>query len=89
MPDILNKTDSRVTALTEVKAGRVTYNPRLSEYLVEDEGGGRESARGARRRTYAELRTAGIVESTSLTDPSLVRLTNLGETIADEWGLVD
>lgn len=87
MSDTLNKTDSRVTALTEVMAKRVMYNPRLSEYLVEDEDGSRESARGARRRTYAELRTAGIVESTSLTEPSLVRLTNLGETIADEWGI--
>lgn len=87
MSDTLNKTDSRATALIEVKAQRVTYNPRLSEYLVEGEDGAQESARGARRRTYAELRTAGIVESTSLTEPSLVRLTNLGENIADEWGI--
>lgn len=85
MSDNLNKTDSRVTALAEVKAGRVTYNPSVGEYAVKDDDGSVETARGARRRTYSELRTAGLVESTSLSMPSEVKLSNLGRDVAEEW----
>lgn len=87
MSDTLNKTDSRVTALAEVKAARVIYDPRVGEYSVTVDDGSREAARGARRRTYSELRSAGLVESTSLSTPSPVRLTRLGGDVAKEWGI--
>jgi hypothetical protein len=83
--DNLNKTDSRATALAEVKAKRVVYDPRIGEYAVKGEEDTEETARGARRRTYSELRTAGLVTTGSLSQPSLVSLTPLGNDVAEEW----
>lgn len=83
----LNKTDSRVSALAEIKAQRVTYDPRIGEYAVKDDSGEEEAARGARRRTYSELRAAGLVTTASVLSKAVVELTNLGVETADEWEL--
>lgn len=85
MPDTLNKTDSRVTALTEVKAGLVDYDPSTGEYFVADESHQPEVVRGARRRTFSELRSGGAIEPTSLSERAPVQLSRGGSDLAEEW----
>jgi hypothetical protein len=80
-----NKTDSRVTALARVKAGLVDYDPSIGEFLVADESGDKEIVRGAQRRTFSELRAAGVIESSSVSTSGLVKLTGSGESLAGEW----
>lgn len=85
MSEAPNKTESRVTALTEVKAGLVDYDPSTGEYFVADESHGKEIVRGARRRTLSELRTDGVIEPESLSAPGAVKLTREGIELADIW----
>jgi hypothetical protein len=82
--DAPNKTDSRVTALGEVKAGLVDYDPSTGEYFVT-EGGRTEVVRGARRRTFSELRSDGAIEPTSLSERSSVKLSRSGADLAEDW----
>jgi hypothetical protein len=83
--DFPNKTDSRVTALTEVKAGLVAYDPGTGEYFVAAGEGQRDVVRGARRRTFSEMRADGMIEPTSLSVPGPVKLTSEGEALATDW----
>jgi hypothetical protein len=80
----LNKTDSRVTALSEVKAAVVSYDPSVGEYYVTVDSGN-EIVRGARRRTFAELRAAGLIEPTSRSQVSTVELTTAGADLGQDW----
>jgi hypothetical protein len=83
--DFPNKTDSRVTALTEVKAGLVAYDPSTGEYFVTAAGDQRDVVRGARRRTFSELRSDGMIEPSSLSVPGPVKLTQQGDALAADW----
>ena len=86
MAENLNKTDSRVSALAEVKSGRVAYDPSLGEYEVTGtDGGDTETARGALRRTYSELRSAGLVHPADPEAKSTMTLTDRGAVAAREW----
>lgn len=87
MSEAPNKTDSRVAALREVKAGAVEYDPRIGEYFVAEGGDDKEIVRGARRRTFAELRTAGAIELSSVASPGPVTLTSVGADLAADWGI--
>jgi hypothetical protein len=82
-----NKTDSRVTALTEVKAGLVEYDPSIGEYFVNEGSDNKQIVRGARRRTFSELRTAGAIQLSSVSSYGLVKLTREGTDLADDWGI--
>ena len=87
MPDAPNKTESRVTALAEVKAGLVDYDPSTGEYFVADESHQPEVVRGARRRTFSELRSGGVIEPVSLSARGPVKLSRSGAELAGDWGL--
>lgn len=87
MSEPLNKTESRVTALDEVKAGLVDYNPVTGEYFVGTEQHRRDIVRGARRRTFAELRSAGLIEPQSRSQVSAVTLTTEGADLSGDWGI--
>jgi len=52
----LNKTDSRLWALREVGEGKISYDPRTGTY-----SDGEGTVPGARRRTFAELRSHGAI----------------------------
>lgn len=71
----LNKTDSRLTALREVDSGTIDYDPQSGTY-TDAEG----SVSGARRRTFAELRTAGVIKG-----GTPVALTDEGRTLIETW----
>jgi hypothetical protein len=74
----LNKTDSRLGALREVAEGAISYDARTGTY--SDTQG---TVSGARRRTFAELRTSGAI--TSASDGDGLVLTPSGETLIEEW----
>jgi hypothetical protein len=71
----LNKTDSRLGALREVAEGKITYDPRTGTY--NDASG---TVSGARRRTFAELRTGGAIEG-----GAPVTLTASGGRLIEDW----
>lgn len=71
----MNKTDSRLTALQEVEAGKIDYVPLKGTFRE-----GPEEVSGARRRTFAELRTAGVIEGG---EPMV--LTESGQKLIKEW----
>lgn len=71
----LNKTDSRLGALREVAEGKISYDPRTGTYS-DAEG----AVSGARRRTFAELRTGGAIEG-----GQPVRLTTSGGKLIEDW----
>jgi hypothetical protein len=85
--DTPNKTDSRVTALREVKAGQVGYDPSTGEYFVTEEGDQAEVVRGARRRTFSELRSDGVIEPVSLSARGPVKLSREGASLAEDWDI--
>jgi hypothetical protein len=64
----LKITERRKLGLEAVQAGRVEYNPALALYLVDG-----EPVDNWDRRTFAELRRAGLVEPVSLEDKRVVR----------------
>jgi hypothetical protein len=64
----LKITERRKLGLEAVQAGRVEYNPALALYLVDG-----ESVDNWDRRTFAELRRAGLVEPVQLEDKRVVR----------------
>ncbi len=72
----LNKTDSRLMALREVSEGKISYDARSGTYSDPD-----GSVSGAKRRTFAELRTGGAIEGG---DP--VTLTETGRELIQTWG---
>jgi hypothetical protein len=72
----LNKTDSRLIALREVNSGVISYDPRSGTYSDADG----YSVSGARRRTFAELRAAGVIAG-----GTPVELTDSGRTLIDDW----
>lgn len=82
-----NRTDSRVSALSEVKDQLVSYDASVSEWLVKDAEGNEERAHGALRRTYSEMRKAGLMAPSSVTGKSVVHLSAAGEELAKEWGI--
>jgi hypothetical protein len=93
VPEHVKKTDSRVAAIRDVIRGIVTYKTKTGEFFDID-GGEVTLLPGARRRTFAELRAAGLVtttnaeiEATPVTALPLV-LTEKGLETADEWGLL-
>lgn len=71
----LNKTDSRLTALQEVESGEIGYDPQSGTYSDAD-----GSVSGARRRTFAELRAAGVIKG-----GKPVALTDEGRALIDSW----
>lgn len=71
----LNKTDSRLIALTEVDSGSINYDAQSGTYSDAD-----GSVSGARRRTFAELRAAGVIKG-----GTPVELTDSGRTLIDDW----
>lgn len=73
----LNKTDSRLIALREVDSGKIGYDPQSGTYTDPD-----GSVSGARRRTFAELRAAGVIEG-----GAPVALTVEGRTLIGDWEL--
>ena len=78
---MINKTESRVEALAEVKAGRISYDPAVGEFFADG-----ERVSGAKRRTLAELRQAGMI--TLVGDVrSTVEVTAAGDEIGHEWGI--
>lgn len=85
MSETPNKTDSRVAALAEVKSGQVEYDPSIGEYLVTEGDEVKQIVRGARRRTFSELRTAGVIEPSSISASGLIRLTGEGVKLAKDW----
>jgi hypothetical protein len=87
VPSPLNKTESRVSALTEVKAGLVSYDPTVGEYTVTDGDHETEQAGGARRRTYAELRTQALIAPRDPQAVSIVDLTEEGQELASTWSV--
>lgn len=64
----LKITERRKLGLEAVQAGRVEYNPALAVYLVDG-----EPVDNWDRRTFAELRRAGLVEPVPLDDKRVVR----------------
>lgn len=87
MPDIINKTESRVAALTQVIRDAVMYRPLTGEFLAV-QGSARVVIAGPQRRTYAELRQAGIIQFQESGEREVpMRLTESGEDVADQWGL--
>jgi hypothetical protein len=64
----LKITERRKHGLEAVQAGRVEYNPALALYLVDG-----EPVDNWDRRTFAELRRAGLVEPVQLEDKRVVR----------------
>lgn len=79
---MINKTESRVEALTEVKAERISYDPATGDYFTDG-----ERVSGAKRRTLAELRADGAIVTEKPHAESLVYLTNEGNSLALEWGV--
>lgn len=79
----LNPTDARKAVMNEVIAGRVDYVSGAGIFSVD--GG---SITGPRRRTYAEMRTNGLVEGGGEAEPKPLKLTRKGEELAREWGLI-
>ncbi|HET9144123.1 hypothetical protein [Actinophytocola sp.] len=75
----LNKTDSRLVALREVSEGKISYDPRTGTY--SDENG---TVSGARRRTFAELRSNGAIEVGG-TSVHRVTLTTAGSDLVSAW----
>jgi hypothetical protein len=71
----LNKTESRLGALREVEGGKISYDPRSGTY--RDVNG---AVSGARRRTFAELRASGAIETG---EP--VTLTPFGTSLITNW----
>lgn len=71
----LNKTNSRLEALREVAQGEISYDPQMGAY--SDANG---TVSGARRRTFAELRTTGAI-----TGGSPVVLTAVGDRLINDW----
>lgn len=71
----LNKTDSRLGALREVAEGKISYDARTGTYS-DSEG----AVSGARRRTFAELRTGGAIKG-----GAPVELTDAGGKLIEEW----
>lgn len=72
----LNKTESRLTALREVQAGKISYDPRSGTYF----DAAALPVSGARRRTFAELRAAGVIDG----DAPVVT-TPAGDKLIEDW----
>jgi hypothetical protein len=71
----LNKTDSRLGALREVAEGKISYDARTGTYRDAD-----GTVSGARRRTFAELRTGGAIKG-----GAPVELTESGGQLIANW----
>lgn len=84
---VMNKTDSRAAALRQVAGELIVYRPLTGEFL-EKQGEARVTIAGPQRRTFAELRTAGLISYVEGPDREVpMRLTETGEEVAEEWGL--
>lgn len=68
MASDLKITERRKAGLEAVQANRVEYNPALAVYLVDG-----EPVDNWDRRTFAELRRAGLVEPVQLDDKRVTR----------------
>lgn len=79
----LNPTESRRTVLSEVIAERVSYVSGSGTFYVDG-----TAVTGPRRRTYAEMRTNGLVKGGGEAEPLLLELTRTGEALARAWGLI-
>lgn len=79
----LNPTDARKDVLMEVVAGRVGYVTGAGVFYLDG-----EAITGPRRRTYAEMRTAGLVDGGGAAEPKPLKLTPTGEAVVREWGLI-
>jgi len=66
-PETLNKTDPRATALAEVRDRKIFYGERSGTYFESAMPSGFAALTGARRRTFAELRQAGVIEPVDVT----------------------
>lgn len=53
----MNQTPSRQTALEQIKAGKITYDPRTGGFAQDG-----RAITGARRRTFAELRAQDLTD---------------------------
>ena len=87
---LINKTEARVNALAQIKTETIYYDGLNAEYYETTEGSDTSMERisGARRRIFAELRAAGIVQvAAGSTQPKQVSLTQAGEDTAREWGI--
>lgn len=73
----MNRTDSRLVALQEVDAGRISYEQLTGKFRDGD-----EEVSGARRRTFAELKAAGAIEG-----GKPVTLTEGGKVLLKDWGV--
>lgn len=70
----MNKTDSRLKALIDVRDGKIKYDALTGTY-----SGPEGAVSGARRRTFAELKSAGVIEGgapVTLTESGCVLITN-------------
>lgn len=79
----LNQTGTRREVLGEVLGGRVSYASGTGVFTVDG-----EAVTGARRRTYAELRSSGLLGGGGEGSPTPLKLTPTGEAVAREWGLI-
>lgn len=87
-PATMKRTDTRVAALRQVKDRIIFYNPGTGEYYLRDAQGAEAMLIGSRRRVFAELRQASIIQEeqvTGLTDRWLVTFTEDGLVVAGEW----
>lgn len=78
----LNPTEARRAALREVMAGKVDYVSGSGAFYVDT-----EEIAGARRRTFAEVRRAGLVTGGGEAERAPLALTDKGRTTAREWGI--
>lgn len=82
-PPPLNPTVGRKTVLSEVIAGRVSYVRGTGNFSVDG-----AVITGPSRRTYAEMRTNGLVDGGGEAEPQPLELTAEGKTLARDWGLI-
>lgn len=85
---LLRRTARRVEALRQVMREAVLYDPGTGEYF-EATRDGLERLAGARRRTYATLRTDGTITVGAGGDGAMVplELTERGRFVAEKWEL--
>lgn len=87
-PELPNRTESRASALAEVHAGKIFYGEKSGVYF-ENATSGLTPLVGARRRTFAELRQAGVVEPTETEGVEegrkLLTLTTEGLSLIRDW----
>lgn len=85
-PELPKKTEPRVSALAEVRDRKIFYGQRSGAYF-ESTQGGMEQLTGARRRTFAELRQAGVIEPVTI--PGLAEDRRLmAPTTPEGWDLI-